>query len=1071
MSVFENIFDVIEEDGNFSFFSDEIKTLYYYNVFKKTNKNILIVTSTLYEAQQLYNSLKNYINEVNLFLMDDFLTSIAVSISPELEIARLELLNKLSENKKNIIITNLMGYLRPLDNPLSFNNKKLNLKVQDQISKDNLIESLHNLGYKKETYVSKTGDFAIRGYVVDVFLLNNDNPIRIEFWGDGIETIKYFDINTQLSTQETKEINILPIKENSNLEIKETSTITDYLNEVLTIFNDYDYLIESYRQTLEEVSNYNKSINSNKEYFKKIDEIKNMPNIKIQPFKNKLSDGKEVEIPKSKEEIIKLLKKHKTIIFCLKDIKKINKLTNFLELKTFKITNENNIIDNEINIIIKQISKSFKIKNYFFVSDKDLFEENHTTKYKTNFKIGNKINNINNLKKGDYIVHQIYGIGLYKGIKTLETNNLIKDYLYVEYAGKDKLYVPVENIEFITKYSSNEHIVPVLNKLKSSEWSKTIAKTKKRVQELAIDLLKVYSQREVEQGFAFSENSELQKSFEEDFEYQETYDQIKVIEEVNKDMENPKPMDRLVCGDVGFGKTEIAFRAAFKCVVDNKQVMFLCPTTILSMQHYKNALKRFENFPVKIALLNRFVSTKEVNRIINEIKENKIDIVIGTHKLLNSNITYKDLGLLIIDEEQRFGVKHKEYIKNLKKNIDVLSLTATPIPRTLQMSLSGIRELSTLETAPLNRNPIQTYVLEENLYLIKDAIYKEVSRNGQVYILFNSVENMELKKQEIEKELKNIKIGIAHGRMNKTEIEKIMKDFDERKYDVLLCTTIIETGIDIPNVNTIIILDSDKLGLSQLYQIRGRVGRSEKIAYCYLMFQKNKFLSSIARARLETIKEFTQLGSGLLIAKKDLALRGAGDILGSEQSGFIDSVGIELFLELLNKEINKLKGIDEKEKELKTSFINVSTNISDSYIENEEIKLYMHKRINEINSFEKLNETKQELIDRFGKISEDLIIYMYEELFEKKAIELNLKRIEQTNQNILIYLPKELLKNIKVLDLMYDLNKINNNIKIKEKSKNIIIDFKINNLDKHFIYYLIDIIEVLNKQNDIIKNT
>ena len=530
-------------------------------------------------------------------------------------------------------------------------------------------------------------------------------------------------------------------------------------------------------------------------------------------------------------------------------------------------------------------------------------------------------------------------------------------------------------------------------------------------------------------------------------------------------MERIVPMDRLLCGDVGYGKTEVAFRAIFKAVLSGKQVAFLCPTTILSNQHYKNALERFKNYPINIALLNRFVSTKETTKILEGLKEGKIDVVFGTHKLLNDQIAYKDLGLLIIDEEQRFGVKHKERIKQIKSNIDVLTLSATPIPRTLQMSMSGIKNLSVIETPPVDRLPVQTYVLSENNQIIKDAIHKELARQGQVFILYNKINNMDEKIHEIQKLVPEARITSAHGQMDKTELENIMMAFINKESDVLICTTIIETGIDIPNVNTLIVIDADRFGLSQLYQLRGRVGRSNRIAYCYLMYNKHKILSEVAEKRLKAIKEFTELGSGFAIAKRDLSIRGAGDILGSEQSGFIDSVGIDMFMKLLDDEINRQKGIvtPETNESETLPLIEVTTNISDNYVKEDDLKIYIHKLINNINNIDELKDVQNQLEDRFGKLNEDIIIYMYEELFEKKAKKLGVKDIKQNKNNIEIWLPLDLTNKIKIDDLFINLSKVSRKFRFGMRFKRLVITLDIVNLDKHFIYYLIDLLNILEK--------
>lgn len=527
---------------------------------------------------------------------------------------------------------------------------------------------------------------------------------------------------------------------------------------------------------------------------------------------------------------------------------------------------------------------------------------------------------------------------------------------------------------------------------------------------MAEELIKLYSERESRKGFSFSKDTDLQRSFEKDFPYELTKDQSLAIKQIKMDMESSKPMDRLLCGDVGFGKTEVAFEAAFKAIMDSKQVLLLCPTTILSSQHFENAKERFKNFPVSIALLNRFTSTKETHRIISGLKDGTIDFVIGTHRLLSDDVVPCNLGLLIIDEEQRFGVKHKEKIKQYKTNIDVLTLTATPIPRTLQMSMVGIRSLSLIETPPVDRYPIQTYVIEENNQIMRDAIYKELSRDGQVFILCNRIDKIDSLVEKIKRLVPEAKINFAHGQMNKSELEDRMISFINREYDILICTTIIETGIDIPNVNTLIILNADHFGLSQLYQIRGRVGRSNKFAYAYLMYAPFKSLTETAVKRLNVIKDFTELGSGFSIATRDLSIRGAGDILGSEQAGFIDTVGIDLYLKMLNVEVARRRGeiIEEEDDDIKP-LINVATHIKDSYVANEDLKIEIHRKINTIVSRESFESVKAELEDRFGALDNDMLVYMYEEWFEKLAKKVPLVNVWQTKNSIELLFDKKLL--------------------------------------------------------------
>ena len=524
-------------------------------------------------------------------------------------------------------------------------------------------------------------------------------------------------------------------------------------------------------------------------------------------------------------------------------------------------------------------------------------------------------------------------------------------------------------------------------------------------------------------------------------------------------------MDRLLCGDVGFGKTEVAFRAIFRTVLNNKQVCYLCPTTILSKQQYESALNRFKNYPVEIALLNRFTTPKEVKRIKEGLKTGVIDIVFGTHRLLSDDIEYKKLGLLIVDEEQRFGVTHKEKIKKYKNDVNVLTLSATPIPRTLKMAMSGLRDLSVIDTPPVNRYPVQTYVLQENDVIIRDAIYKELSRNGQVFILYNKVETIENEVEKIKKLVPEARIKYAHGQMSKTELDDIMTEFTEYEFDILVCTTIIETGIDIQNANTLIIIDADYFGLAQLYQIRGRVGRSDKIAYAYLLYNKSKVLNETSVKRLQAIKEFTELGSGYRIAMRDLSIRGAGDIIGSEQAGFVDTVGISLYMKMVEEEIKRLNGEKVEEEDDKPALVNVETAIDDNYVKDEELKIEIHQKINEIDSYEKLLDTKKELEDRFGKVSNELEVYMYEEWFEKISEDLKITKVTQNERFIEIELPEEISSQTKGDKLFLESYNINPNFKFRYFNKRIIISLPLKGLEKHFLYYFVPLLNII--KNDL----
>ena len=1094
MNFFEQLMNIeIKKSMGIYNTTDEFFCLFLNKISRETNKNILMVVNSIYEANKLYNSLIDYHKNTYLFPMDDFLTSEALAISPDLMINRLETINKILENDNSIVVTNLTGYLRFLPLKEDYQKSIISLEVGNTIEPKSLINKLVSIGYTRDTIVNKTGEFASRGYIVDIFPIAEDNPIRIEFFDDEIESIRYFDPDNQKSISESKKVVIRPFSEFlttknvleeqfnkqkylSNYE--KITNISNYLENCITIFKDYEQLETSYLNILEETIEFRreKDIEFKGNYMHEFNKLDveypiyyySLNNLSVNDNVSKMYDlnvktinnfGENSE--RINEFINKQINDNKTVLICLKkyQIRSIKKHLNMKLVDSYF----DNIKLNQVNIIENELSKGFIYEEFVVLTANELFKNiEKKNKYTTKYKYSATIDDLNKLSVGDYVVHNIHGIGIYNGIKTLTLNDITKDYLEILYQGTDKIYIPVEKIEYLTKFSGREGVKPKLNKLGGTEWQKTKARIRTKVTDIAERLIKLYAERESRKGFAFSPDCDLSIDFENDFQHDLTIDQKRAIAQIKEDMESSVPMDRLLCGDVGFGKTEVAFVAAFKSILDSKQVLFLCPTTILSKQHYDNALTRFQNFPVNIALLNRFTTPKEVNRIVNGLKEGTIDMVIGTHRLLSDDIKLKDLGLLIIDEEQRFGVAHKEKIKEYKTNIDVLTLTATPIPRTLQMSLVGIRSLSLIETPPINRYPIQTYVVEENKQILREAIYKELSREGQVFILYNRVQSIKEFAARIHNIVPDARICIAHGQMNKTELEDTIYKFVNYEYDILICTTIIETGIDIPNVNTLIIMDADRFGLSQLYQIRGRVGRSDKFAYAYLMYQPFKSLTETAVKRLNVIKEFTELGSGFSIATRDLSIRGAGDILGSEQAGFIDSVGIDLYLKILNEEVEKINtGITEETEEETDNFkplIEVTTHIDDNYVSDEELKIEIHKKINSIDSENKFNEIKAELEDRFGKLDEDLIVYMYEEWFEKLAKKLKISNIHQNKNSIELVFPEEVVSKLDTEEIFMDAFEVTNMFRFKSKGTNLIIILDIIKLEKHPIYYLVDLL-------------
>lgn len=1075
----------------------KVQAAYVWNLFSVSKKNVLVVTNTLYEANSLYKSIAiTNQDDVLLFPMDDFLVSEMVSSSPDLMAKRIETLNELVfSNSKKIVITNLMGYLRFL--PCVDLWKKLNitLKVDDTFSREELIKKLNMIGYKKESIVTKTGEYANRGYILDIFPYGCDNPIRIEFFDDEIDNIREFDPTSQLSTAKKDNITIMPFTEFINEKgiddiperqsllprvVNNVSDLKSYVNDNITVFIDLGNLAFSYEKILEEIIEFKETDTFDiSSYMHDLNDLVPSKYVNILSVDNYAKNTKntvenyftaEIEsfngnFDRINHYLKEMLNKNKKLIICLDDKYQIANFNSKTSLETV-ITNLNDIKPNVLNIIHRSVSNGFIIDDVVYLSSNEIYKKNTQINYKSKFRYGSKIKDINKLKIGDYVVHTAHGIGRYLGIVTLTVKGMKKDYLHLAYKDSDKLYIPVEKIEFISKYSSNEGAKPKLNKLGGTEWAKQKARVKGKVKDIAKELLETSAKRKLVPGFAFFADDEDQAIFEGRFAYDETADQLKAIREIKEDMEQPHPMDRLLCGDVGYGKTEVAFRAIFKAIKSGKQVAFLCPTTILSKQHYENALDRFDGFGINIAVLNRFVTPKQKDIILNDLASGKIDLIIGTHRLLSKDIKYKDLGLLVVDEEQRFGVTHKEKIKEYKENIDVLTLSATPIPRTLQMSLTGVRGLSLIETPPAFRYPIQTYVLRENDQVIKDAIYKELARDGQIFLLYNNVAKIENQVDRIKRLVPEASVTYIHGQMSKDQIERTMESFVSKEYNVLVCTTIIETGIDIENANTLIVLDADHFGLSQLYQIRGRIGRGKQIAYAYLMYEKNKELNDIAIKRLDAIKEFTELGSGYALAVRDLAIRGAGDILGSEQSGFIDTIGYDMYLRILNEEVERLKGEipeEELEEDLidERPFIQVATHISDKYAESEDLKIEIHKKINTIDNYASFEKVKAELTDRFGKLDEDIIIYMLEELFQVNAKKKGVFKVDQTDSKVTVYFDSVHSSGIDGAELLSSLFKINTAFEVQYLNNILRISLPIKNLNEHFLYYLTKMLDVL----------
>lgn len=1025
----------------------ELNVFYVQKLCEKYDRNIIVLTSSLFEANKIYDSLVKIHDNTLLFPMDDFLSSMIVASSPELKYKRLETLDKLKSDKKYIIVTNLMGYLKYL--PSANIKNYIDIKQNDVIKRDVLAEEINKLGYHRESLVTMSGEYAVRGFILDLYPIDYEHPIRIEFDGNIIDNIKYFNENTQMSTEETNKIKIKAIDE---MPSDDKNSLFDYAKNPLVVYVDKSQIEATYTHLYDDIIEYKEANDIKEDLMYSLDDIKDNDKIFINLFSTDGIDLKAQSIINYKENFLKLesdynkwIKEGKIVYFYLSNNNEKKQLLKIIP---------------SAHIIMKELEHGFILDKYVIISENDIEDVKVTHGvYKNNFHVGKKIKDFNQLEKGDYVVHISHGIGIYQGITTLSVRGVQKDFLTIYYEGTDKIYVPVEKIDLIYKYTCKDGVKPKLNKLGSTNWEKTKKYISEKVKDISRELILLYKKRLELKKKPYKDYPE-EEVFASEFKYNLTPDQKKAVVEINNDLKKDNPMDRLLCGDVGFGKTEVAMRAMFKAVLNNEQVLYLCPTTILSKQQYNVAKERFKNWPIEIALLNRHVSARETHRILEDLKRGKIDILFGTHRILSDDIVCNNLGMLVVDEEQRFGVTHKEKIKTMKSDVNVLTLSATPIPRTLKMAMSGLRDLSVIDTPPVNRYPVQTYVAVEDDFLIKDAIYKELARKGQIFILYNRVETIEKYMNHIHELVPDAKINFAHGKMEKDELDNIMTSFINNEFDILICTTIIESGIDIPNVNTLIIHDADNFGLSQLYQIRGRVGRSNKIAYAYLMYEKNKMLNDIAIKRLNTIKEFTELGSGYRIAMRDLSLRGAGDIFGASQAGFVDSVGISLYMKMIEDEIKRQQGEFAPEEDKETqALINVSTHISDTYVTDEDIKIDIHQKINEIDSYEKMLEIKNELEDRFGKVTDDMLVYMYEEWFEKLAKKYNIKQVVQTDRSIEITLPEDVSSNIKGDKLLIEAMNLSRSFNIKYVNKKISILLYTKDLPKHFIFYIVTLLE------------
>ena len=1028
---------------------------------------MLIVEPDAKAQAELQQDLDNLLSDIPVmaFPAEESL-AIRYSVSSFDQMAdRIQVLDFLASGQPGIVLTSVAGMIQRLTPYDQWSKAKLTLSLGDDFERDELQQFLIDLGYRYESTVMTPGEFSLRGSIFDIYPLTSDHPVRLDFFDTELDSIRYFNPETQDSIENIEEVTItsaqdiiFPVKQQQTmlvelekrlksavnamkdettasqiekgftdqLELLESGEPLKYASAFLCVYDEqettlFNYLssdgtviisefatiiqrqlqlaeenqfwieqeigkglllpkIQTYRSMEEIVGD----INQKMIYFAVIQRgLQNRQFKSLHNFQYRSMTKFFNQMPLVAEELRQYLsRKIMTQVFVSTD-KEIELLLETMEehdVKPVVIQDKGEPVEGAINIVKGSLTQGFELpqEKWAVLTDHEIFDKMRKVsprRRQTNLSNAERIKSYNELKKGDYVVHTDHGIGQYTGIETVEVGGVHKDFLTVIYRDQARVLIPVEKINLIQKYVASEGKTPTLNKMGGTEWAKTKQKVQSTVEDIADELIELYAKREQEKGYAFSPDTPEQKEFEDAFPYVETPDQLRASAEIKEDMEQVRPMDRLLVGDVGYGKTEVAMRAIFKAVMDGKQVAFLVPTTILAQQHYNSLRERFENWPFEIRMLSRFVTPTAQKKTMQELETGAVNIVIGTHRVLSKDITFQDLGLLIVDEEQRFGVKHKERLKALKSEVDVLTLTATPIPRTLHMSMIGIRDLSVLETPPNNRFPVQTYVIERNEGAIKTGIERELLRGGQVFYLYNRVNTIYQKADELSDLVPDARIAVAHGRLSERELEQVLIDFIQGEYDVLVTTTIIETGVDIPNANTLFIDNADKMGLSTLYQLRGRVGRTHRVAYAYLMYDPMKQLSEVSEKRLNAIREFTELGSGFKIAMRDLSIRGAGNLLGQQQSGFIDSVGYDMYTQMLQEAVDERRNKKSKRKHKVTPLswnVNINAYLPESYIGDSKQKINIYKRIQQIDSKESYQALQDTLIDRFGEFPDEV---------------------------------------------------------------------------------------------------
>ena len=1064
------------------------------------NAKVLVICDSEANATKMVSDINEMAGRdmACLYPVKDFAFANIETASPEYEHARIRALHRILTGASNVLVASIEAVMQSTIPPESLSEMSVTVRPGDELDPREFAKALVSLGYSRAAQIEGRGQYAIRGDIIDVYPVASDMPIRIELWGDEVDTVSTFDIESQRRFDTVKAVSVTPARELiiSDDELKEAiealimrakgknadavkkslyidldtinggghiasldkyylqvygepATVLDYFDGGLCVISEYSNCIEKAKTFTAQLSEDVKILFENGIMFKEMGGFyvelpvvlscaEKLPLIYLDTFMHGSdlrlkrliaaeayqSSSWGGELNHLTEELENFAQRGYCVAVLVGTEKSAGVVSHDLLKQGFKVqplTEQATLAEGIVYVGAGSLSSSMEYPATKFAIISQLKVQSSRRKVKKKVKNSEKINSLADITKGDLVVHALHGIGRFNGITNIATNGVTKDYITIKYAGTDVLYVPVTQLDTVSKYIGPKDDDAVkLNKLGSQDWQRTRARVKKACKDMADELIALYAKRQLAKGHAFSADNDWQMEFEERFEYRETDDQMRSIDEIKEDMQKSTPMDRLLCGDVGFGKTEVALRAAMKCILDSKQCAILVPTTVLAWQHYQTALRRFANFPAKIELLSRFRTPKQQKEILRQLARGEIDIVIGTHRLVQNDVKFKDLGLLIIDEEQRFGVAHKEHIKELYPSVDILTLSATPIPRTLNMAMSGIRDMSVIEEPPSDRFPVQTYVIEHQTGILLQAIQKELRRGGQVYYIHNRIETLDMCAYRLQQGLPDARIGVAHGQMDEAQLSEIWRQLLDHEIDILVCTTIIETGVDVSNCNTLIIEDADRFGLSQLYQLRGRVGRSNRRAYAYFTFKRGKVLTEIAAKRLEAIRELTQFGSGFKIAMRDLEIRGVGSILSAKQHGHMEAVGYDMYLQLLTEAIAEQKGeaIPHSAEDCLVD-VTIDAFIPETYIEDLQLRIEAYRRIAGISSREDSEDVLDELIDRFGEPPKSVVGLVNVALLRNTAARLGIKEITQKGQNIVFTIREAAVGGIMALTKKY----------------------------------------------------